>query len=102
MRQMMEGGGFFSLEKPGEFIIIADIQMFGAMIHPGMLWFLLLTYHLLEGDYYSNFNFVFLWQGGGRNDIPPRLKRQFNIFNCTLPSDVSMDRIFGNFQYTLY
>lgn len=34
-RQTMGNCGFYSLDKPGDFTTLADMQFFGAMPHPG-------------------------------------------------------------------
>ena len=66
-RSVIENKGFYSLDKPGDFITLVDMRYLSAMIHPG----------------------------GGRNDIPERLKRHFFVLNNTLPNDAAIDRIFS-------
>ena len=66
-RSVIENKGFYSLDKPGDFVTLVDMRYLSAMIHPG----------------------------GGRNDIPERLKRHFFVLNNTIPNDEAIDRIFA-------
>lgn len=64
VRQLIDQCGFYWLDKTqrGYFKFIKNLYYVGAMNHPG----------------------------GGRNDIPNRLKRQFFIFNMILPLDIKV------------
>ncbi|CDJ35908.1 Dynein heavy chain axonemal, related [Eimeria mitis] len=70
LRQLIEQGGFYFLEKDkrGDFKSIIGLRYIGAMNHPG----------------------------GGRNDIPNRLKSKFFSLNMILPSLTSVDNIYGS------
>lgn len=69
VRLAIEYGGFYFLDKDkrGDFKSCEDLQYIAAMQHPG----------------------------GGKNDIPNRLKRIFFIFNLVLPSITSINDIYG-------
>ena len=69
VRQLVDQGGVYFLDKDkrGDFKICEDLQFVAAMTHPG----------------------------GGRNDIPNRLKRQFFAFNLVLPAIQSIDDLYG-------
>ena len=69
VRQLIEDRGFCFLEKDkrGDFKNCEDLSYIGCMQQPG----------------------------GGRNDIPARLKRHFFMFNVILPSVTSINDIFG-------
>lgn len=76
VRQLIDHKGFYFLTKDdrGYFRSIEGLQYLGAMNHPG----------------------------GGRNDIPDRLKRQFFLINMTLPSTRSIENIYGKILEQLF
>ncbi len=68
VRQLLAEEGFYSLDKPGEWKNIVDLRYISAMNMPG----------------------------GGKNDVPNRLKRQYNVFSVLMPSLASIDNIYGS------
>jgi dynein heavy chain len=76
IRQLVESSGccFLDKDKRGDIKIIEDLQYLGAMGHPG----------------------------GGRQDIPNRLKRHFFIFNLILPTIQVINEIYGQMMHGRY
>jgi dynein heavy chain, axonemal len=68
VRQLLDGGYVYDMDKPGSQKFIVDMQYYAAMAQPG----------------------------GGKNDLPHRLKRCFTSVNMTLPAKASIDNIFGS------
>lgn len=75
-RQLIEQKGLYFLNKDqrGDFRAIENLQYLACMNHPG----------------------------GGRNDIPNRIKRHFLSINMTSPSQKSIENIFGRILETLF
>eukprot|EP00937_MAST-01D_sp_MAST-1D-sp2_P000239 g239.t1 len=69
VRQLVQNGQmcFLDKDKRGDIKTVEDLHFVGAMNPPG----------------------------GGKNDIPNRMKRQFFIFNMLLPTVASIDNIYG-------
>ena len=67
VRQLLAEGGFYNLAKPGDMKMVVDVLYLAAMGTPG----------------------------GGKQDIPNRLKRQFCMFNVPPPSTDSINNIYG-------
>ena len=65
-RQLISENGFYNLDKPGEWKVMKDLEFFAAMTHPG----------------------------GGRHDIPTRLKRRMMLLNIITPSKGAVDQIY--------
>ena len=66
-RQLISDGGFFNLDKPGEWKVIKDLEFVTAMTHPG----------------------------GGRQDLPTRLKRRMLLINMCAPPHAALNNIFS-------
>lgn len=70
MRQLIETNGFYFLDKDkrGDFKTIENLEFVGSMVNPG----------------------------GGRNDVPNRIKSKFFAFSMVMPGLPVVDSIYGN------